>query len=384
MVRQGLSVPGDPRVWREATALSLAGHQVSVIASRDAGQVRCEVIDGIEVRRYRCPTGNGFVGLALETIAALCGCLVRLIQLRARGRIDVLHAFNPPDTLGLLVLLLPGTRLVYDQADPVPELLRARGAAPRPLATLLAWLEIRVLRRAALVLAVNNTCRRIALNRGGLPDDRVVVIRIGPSQVLTVEHARPGPPVVTFAGVMGIQDGVEVLLRAAAVLLARRPGLCTVDLVGDGPDVPRLKLLTAELGLSVTWSGWLTGDDFQARLAQATVCVSPDADTEFNRLATMVKITDYLAAGKACVVAELPETRVTCGDAVAYFPPGDSVVLADRLEELLDDPARLRELSDRAGTRAALLLWEHSAQRLVAAYDALLAGGPAVEGDQLP
>ena len=386
MVRQGLPVPGDPRVWREATALVAAGHTVTVIASRGPGQSRREHLDGIAVRRYRCPAGTGFVGLAVETLAAFGGCLAHLLALRLRGRIDVLHAFNPPDALALLAWLLPGTPLVYDQADPVPELLRARGGAPRPLAAALAWLELRVLRRAALVLAVNNTCRALALGRAGLAGDKVVVIRIGPTQLPAFAAEPSGLPVVSFAGVMGVQDGVEVLLRAAALLQARRPGRCHFDLIGDGPDTPRLHRLADELGLGpvLTWTGWLSGAQFPARLARATLCVSPDTDTEFNRLATMVKITDYLALGKACLVADLPETRVTCADAVAYFPAGDAAALADRLTELLEAPALRAELAARARARAPRLLWAHSAERLVGAYASLLAGGPPVEGEQTP
>ena len=386
MVRQGLSVPGDPRVWREATALAAAGHDLTVIASRGPGQRRTERLDGIAVRRYRCPAGTGFVGLAVETLAAFLGCAWHLLAVRLRGRIDVLHAFNPPDTLALLAWLLHGAHLVYDQADPVPELLAARGGAPKPLVALLTGLELRVLRRAALVLAVNNTCRALAIGRADLPADRVVVIRIGPSHLAAPTVEPTGLPVVTFAGVMGVQDGVEVLLRAAALLQAGRPGTCRFELIGDGPDLPRLRALADDLGLApvLTWTGWLTGEQFPARLAAATVCISPDADTAFNRLATMVKITDYLAMGKACLVADLPETRVTCGDAVAYFPAGDAAALADRLAELLDRPALRADLAARARARAPRLLWQRSADRLVAAYAALLDGGPPVEGEQTP
>jgi glycosyltransferase involved in cell wall biosynthesis len=382
MVRQGLSVPGDPRVWREATALAAAGHSLTVVASRDPGQRWREVVDGIAVRRYPCPAGTGFVGLFLETLAALLGCSYWLLRLRLRGRIDVLHAFNPPDTLALLVWLLPGTRLVYDQADPVPELMRARGGAPAPLTWVMGWLEARALGSASLVLAVNNSCRALVLGRSSLSPSQVVVIRIGPSGVAPTVSVGAAP-VVTFAGVMGVQDGVEVLLRAARLLLDRRPGLCTFDLVGDGPDVPRLQGLVTSLDLtsSVTWTGWLTGPDFTARLAAATVCVSPDADTEFNRIATMVKITDYLAAGRSCVVADLPETRVTCGDAVRYFPPGSAEGLSVALEEVLDAPG---DLAHRALARAPALLWEHSAHRLVAAYAALVSGGPPVAPEHTP
>lgn len=387
MLRQGLPVPTDPRVWREATTLARAGYDVTVVAQRSPGQPARERLDGVDVRRYRCREGHGLAGLVVESLAALWGCLRHLVALRLRGRIDVLHAFNPPDTLALLAHLLPGVPLVYDQADPVPELLAARGSASPLLARVLSRAERAVLRRANRVIAVNTTCRDLVLGRGaGLSPEQVVVVRIGRETLPPPAPPYPGVPVVTFAGVMGSQDGVELLLRAVAALLGRRPGACVVDLVGDGPDVPRLQRLAASLGVehAVTWTGWLSGSAYVERLARAAVCVSPDEDTPFNRLATMVKITDYLALGRACVVADLPETRVTCEDAVRYVPAGDPAALADALEQLLDDPAERDRLGAAAARRAPRLLWEHSAQRLVALYDELTRGGPPVTPEQRP
>ena len=151
-----------------------------------------------------------------------------------------------------------------------------------------------------------------------------------------------------------------------------------------GIAVPRLQGLAAELGIAETvrWTGWLDPDALRAELHRATVGVSLDDDTPFNRLSTMTKIAEYLAVGLPCLAADLPENRVTAGDAARYFAPADARELASALETLLDDPVAIDAMRAAALARAPALVWDGSARRLVAAYEWLLDHGPAVPGDQ--
>jgi glycosyltransferase involved in cell wall biosynthesis len=184
---------------------------------------------------------------------------------------------------------------------------------------------------------------------------------------------------------MNVQDRVDVLLHAAAAVVARRPASLTLTLAGTGDDVPRLQALADDLGLAelVRWAGWLEPDDLVAELHRASVGVSLDDDTPFSRLSTMTKIAEYLAVGLPCLVADLPENVVTAGPAAQYFRPADADDLAAALESLLDDPGAILAKRRAALARAPALVWERSARRLVAAYDWLLDHRPAVPGDQL-
>jgi glycosyltransferase involved in cell wall biosynthesis len=234
------------------------------------------------------------------------------------------------------------------------------------------------------VIAPNNSYRQIALARGGVQPDAVVVVRSGPDTVVPPSAPPRWPLVVAFAGMMNPQDRVDVLLDAAALVLARRPGALRIELVGTGDDVPRLRQSALDLGIDdvVEFRGWLSGDDLAARLQQATAAVSLDEDNPFNRLSTMTKVPEYLALGLPSVVADLPENRISAGGAARYFAPGDPADLARQLEVLLEQPDELRRLRAEATRRAPALRWEHSARRLVAAYRWLLDGGPAVPGEQ--
>jgi glycosyltransferase involved in cell wall biosynthesis len=387
---QNLPVPQDRRVWREATALAGAGYRVTVLCPSGSDQRRRERQQGVAIRRYpAAPQLTGIAGQVVETAWSLAWLLPLAIGLRLRGRLNILHAANPPDTYFLIAWVLRplGVRFVYDQHDLCPELLAARSQrAPRWLAWLLLRLEAASYRRADLVIAPNNSYRGIALGRGGQRPDDVVVVRSGPDRCRTRQSAAGQRPlVVAFAGVMNEQDGVALLLEAATHVLAARPGMLVIDLIGTGDDVPRLRSLASGHGIAdqVRWAGWLDGPALDDRIAAASVGVSIDGDDDFSRLSTMAKIPEYLGLGLPVLAADLPENRVTAGAAALYFDAGDADSLARCLLALLDDASTLERLERAAAARGPELAWSHSAERLVAAYARLLGSGPPVPGDQV-
>jgi glycosyltransferase involved in cell wall biosynthesis len=390
---QNLPVPADKRVWREACTLRDAGYDVFVVAPRAAGQPASAVLDGISVRRWDpAREWPGVVGQVAEALTGLVRTARALLTIEREGQIDVLHVANPPDGYALLARALRRNwRVVFDQHDLCPELLDAqRGAASltaRILRPVLQVIERRCYRRSDLVILPNNSYRQIAVTRGQVNPARAVVVRSGPDRVDPRPlHGRPdgGSLDVIFAGMMNVQDRIDVLLHAVAEVDARRPGRVRLVLVGTGDDVPRLRALAEQLRIApiTRWTGWLESGELRAQLHAASVGVSLDDDTPFSRLSTMTKIPEYLAVGLPCVVADLPENRVSAGDAARYFAPGSATALAEQIEWLLDSPAAIDTLHEAALARAPGLLWEHSARRLVAAYAWLMKGAPAVVGEQ--
>ena len=91
----------------------------------------------------------------------------------------------------------------------------------------------------------------------------------------------------------------------------------------------------------------------------------------------MTKVTHYLGLGLPSVVSDLPENRVTGGDAVLDHPPGDAPRLARGLEDLIDRPDLREDLARRACRRAPDLLWRHSRDALLDAYSRVLGISPA-------
>jgi glycosyltransferase involved in cell wall biosynthesis len=229
------------------------------------------------------------------------------------------------------------------------------------------------------------------MDRGGVPGERVAVVRNAPPG----DHFRAlaagiGPPAdgslrIGYLGVMGSQDGVDLLLDAIGRLRSTRPDLrVEADLVGDGEARPALERQAAELGIAdwLRFHGYQPPEVFVPILAATHVGVSPDPPTPFNDVSTMTKVVEYLAIGRPVVAFDLAETRAIVGPAgvIADDPTPDGLAIV--LAGLADDRGRLDALTEVAGRRIddLDLRWERSAERLLEAYESLLApvgAGPA-------
>jgi glycosyltransferase involved in cell wall biosynthesis len=388
---ENLPLPFDRRVWMELCALRDAGYRVSAICPMgERWTAAFEEIDGIQVWRYPPPPpARGALSYIWEFLYCwLQTAWLSLVVLTRRG-FDVIHAANPPDTFWAIALpyRLFGKRYVFDHHDLCPELYVARFGETRRgnlLHRLLGVLEWAQFRTADLVISTNESYRQVALTRGRMKPERVVVVRSGPSRerfatMRAVDPAlkRGRAYLVAYLGVMAPQDGVDHLLHAAHHLVHER-GRSDVSftLIGSGDSFDELKRLTCELGLQpfVEFTGRIPDDEVERILATADVCVCPDPLNPLNDVSTMNKILEYMACGRPIVAYDLREHRYSAADGALYAVPNRAEDLAARIAELLDDPA-LRERMGAYNRRRFLdqMAWEYSARELLSAYGKLCA-----------
>jgi glycosyltransferase involved in cell wall biosynthesis len=385
---ENLPLPFDRRVWMELTALRAAGMEVSAICPMGEGHpAPHEVIDGIHVWRYPAPPpARGFRSYAWEFLYCWLQTARLMLTVRARRGFDVIHAANPPDTFWALALpfKLLGVRFVFDHHDLCPELYLARFPTARAgnlLHRALRLLEWAQFRTADLVISTNESYRGIAIARGGVRPERVVVVRSAPSRdrfatMRAVDPAlkRGRRHLVAYLGVMAPQDGVDYLLRAAALLVRERRDDVAFTLVGAGDSFEDLKRLARQLDLDgvVHFTGRIPDAEVEAILTTADVCVSPDPRNPLNDASTMNKVLEYMACGRPIVAFDLREHRASAGDGALYAEPNRVDDLAARIAELLDDPERRRSMGERNRRRfLERMAWEYSAAELIRAYEGL-------------
>jgi glycosyltransferase involved in cell wall biosynthesis len=394
IIVENLPVPFDRRVWQEAKALTEAGYLVSVICPKGRGYERAEeTIDGIHIYRHDLPLeARGVWGYLIEYSYALVMELFLSFRVLRRHGFDVIHACNPPDLIFLVALvhkLLFGKRFVYDQHDLVPELFEVKFKRRGPVQWLVRLLERCSFRLADVCLATSDTLKELAMERGRKSRDEVWVVRSFPDlQRFVRRPVDPGAKrdhafLVGYVGIMGEQDGVELLVRAAHHLVLER-GRTDIGfvIIGDGPERNRLIALTSELGLekNVRFAGYLTGDALLSELSACDIGVIPDPPNVCNDKLSMNKVFEYMALGLPFVQFDLKQARRDAGDAALVVEEVSPVALGGGIQDLLADPDRRAYISSYATARARREFdWNGEQARLLAAYSTLLPG-PVVAG----
>jgi glycosyltransferase involved in cell wall biosynthesis len=383
IIVENLPVPFDRRVWSEATTLCAAGYQVSIISpkGRDA-QLFHEVIDGVHIFRHPLPfeAKSGF-GYLIEYLVALFWEFTLALWVYFTRGFDVIHACNPPDLIffvGGFFKLFFRKQFLFDHHDINPELYEAKFGRRGVLWKLMVYLERMTFAVADVSIATNQSYRQIAIERGGMEPGRVHVVRSGPS-LARVMHMSPDVEwrngrafMVGYVGVIGSQEGLDLLMRAVRHVLDKMRTDVQFVIVGDGPALGEIQTLARTLKIDpyVTFTGRVDDATLFTVLSTADVCVNPDRPNEMNDKSTMNKILEYMAMGKPIVQFDLLEGRFSARDASLYANNVDPCDFAEKILALLDDPVKRAQMGEFGRKRVQEeLAWPYEAPKLLRAYE---------------
>ncbi|MCA9117125.1 MAG: glycosyltransferase family 4 protein [Planctomycetaceae bacterium] len=224
------------------------------------------------------------------------------------------------------------------------------------------------------IIAVSQSVKSELLARLGLRGDRIEVIHSGvesspeicPIPVLDGTHV----PVVGTAGPLEAVKGLPYFLGAARRVLSS--GRDVEFLIsGAGPEEENLRRMATELKISnhVTFAPNLP--DFRQPLAAMDVFCLPSLRQGLGSI-----MLEAMVLGRPVIATSVGGVYsiVRDGQTGLVVPPSDSARLAERIIELLDDPARARELAE-TGRRTVQEQFgvEEMVARTGAVYRAVLA-----------
>jgi glycosyltransferase involved in cell wall biosynthesis len=387
IIVQNLPVPFDRRVWLECQALVSAGYQVTVVCPKGDGDPAYDVVDTVELRKYRpYAPGGSKIGFITEYAYSFLATAWQTLKARRSGRFDVIQACNPPDIFWPIAMALRAvdrTRFVFDHHDLCPELYQSRfPEGPKLPYKGLRALERRTHRAADHVISTNDSYRDIAVRRSGKSPSDVTVVRTGPDP----QRLQRGPAypelrrgrryLAAYIGVMGPQDGVDIVLRAADIVVHQlhRDDIA-FTLIGSGDCFDDLVALRDELGLAghVEFTGRAPDELVTRIMSTADVGLSPDPKNPLNDLSTMNKSMEYMAFELPVLAFDLHETRISAADAAVYVKPNDEHDYAAALVELMDDEPKRMALGKLGRVRVEQeLAWSFQQRAYLEVYRGLI------------
>jgi len=317
----------------------------------------------------------------------------RIAQLAKDFDADILHAHSP------VLNALPAVRAGRKLGIPVVYELRAlwedaavdhgttREGDVRYRAS--RALETRALRRAGHITTICEGLRRDIMDRG-IAARQITVIpnavdardfRFGaaPDPALRAQLGLTGATVLGFAGSFYGYEGLDLLLDAAARLVARIPDL-RILLVGGGPQEETLRAQAARLGLSdrVIFTGRVPHAEVQRYYELIDVLAYPRKRMRLTELVTPLKPLEAMAQGRMFVASDVGghHELIRDGETGFLFAAGDAAALASRIEQVLsrrDDWPRVRAEARRFVETERT--WARSVARYEDVYRGLLARG---------
>jgi D-inositol-3-phosphate glycosyltransferase len=255
----------------------------------------------------------------------------------------------------------------------------APGACPEPAVR--AQLEGEIA-RAADLLVVSTPAESSDLARlYGTPAARLrvvepgvdhVLFRPGPKAVALEQIGYAGHRILLFVGRLERLKGVEIAIRAVAMIAPRHPDLKLVVLGENGQDegeseAMRLAGLARSLGVEdrVDFKGSVVHSELTAYYRAAEALLMPSYSESFGLVGLEAQ-----ACGCPVIASNVAGlASVVRSEATGYLIDGDSPKdYAERVERLLSDPALATELGRRGAQRSRRLTWDRTASRLLGAF----------------
>jgi glycosyltransferase involved in cell wall biosynthesis len=335
------------------------GHEVDVVTMAFRNLPRHEVVEGVQVHRVPCVRFKEHLCTMPEALSYLPGAYRKIRDLVGRNDYQVNHThFILPDGWNAARA---------KRATGLPYVITAHGSdVPgfnpdrlRAAHRILAPLWHRVTRGAAMLVCPSRSIHELVERRNAaLP---TTIIPYG-FEVGRYDWESPRDKRILVVTRLLKRKGVRFLLLA----LANRRLDHEVHIVGDGPELPELRRLSAGTKTRVVFHGWLDNrSEALTRLYESSeIFVLPSEVENFP-----VALMEAMTAGLAIVTTRDTGCHEVVGETARLVTPRSPEEIGAALAELTASPARCRELGRAARQRIEReLSWPVVAERYVEVY----------------
>lgn len=254
-------------------------------------------------------------------------------------------------------------------------------------------MEAFVAQEADIVLAITEQVKDELVARG-VAEDKIQIL---PNAVDTEQfsdmpahqptRAKLGldseTPVIGYTGSLVEYEGLDILLQSLKVLKQQGVAAQCV-IVGDGPELPRLKDLAESLELeSVTFTGRVAPSDIANYISLFDIMPCPRRALPVTEMVPPLKPFEAMAAAKAVVLSDLAPLRALSGPDHAralLCRPDDPGALAETLAYLIGAPEKRREMGRRARLWVVAERTWHSVGRAAVDFDRSVASSRRHQG----
>jgi glycosyltransferase involved in cell wall biosynthesis len=292
------------------------------------------------------PIGPSWKKLFLDVFMVLW-----TVGLLVRHRYRVVHAHEEAVFWCRFLKPLFRFRLIYDMHSSLPQQLENfKFTRSKLLVRIFKWLEDSCLKAADAVITICPDLRDYAL-AAGVPEERHLLIensifddvrladgqgavKAGAAPEMTVDFD-PAHPVILYAGTFEAYQGIEILIRAFALVRRQRKDARLVLAGGTEEQVERMRAVAASLWLeeACVFTGRVSKTEALRLTRNAQVLVSP----RVHGTNTPLKIYEQLASGRPLVATRIWSHTQVLDDSVCFLVEPEAESMANGLLQALEE-----------------------------------------------
>ena len=370
--------------YHRIKALGELGHRVDLVTYPIGRDVD---LPGLVIYRSWRPPFVSKVRIGPSwTKVLLDGLMVFTVVRRTlSARYDAIHSHEEMGLVGVILSKVLRIPHLYDMHSSLPQQLsNFKYSRSAVLRRVFNWVEDRMVFGSDVVITIcqelQDTVERMGVGSKALLIENVMggdvedAASLSPAQVRETWNIEPTAPLALYTGTFEAYQGLDLLLRAAAVLSGSHPAARVLIVGGEPAQVEAARGEADRLGAGtvVVFTGQQPAREIPAFVQACDMLVSP----RIRGTNTPLKIYSYLRSGKPIVATDLlTHTQVLSREVAALVEPQPGA-LAAALADLIDRPAERDRLAKAAAALAATRYSRESyVRRTAEAYRRLL--GPA-------
>ncbi len=369
------------RIYEEIKFLQNNGFRVTVYAYRKGGEV-----PGVEVRRIPSIPGDNRYELGASWIKIVFDLLLasKVFAASLKEKFDLVHAnLHEGALIGFFAARALRVPLIFDFQGSLTDEMSQHGLLkPNGLLFKVFWQVERLIDRLPdAILTSSFHGARLLVEKFGCNPEKVFTL----PDCVNVEAFRPRTPadeseiralketlgipqdlpVVVYLGLLSSYQGIDLLLRAASILLSN--GAKAHFLIMGFPGEANYRAMAEAMGIGrfVTFTGRIPYFQAPSYLRLGDIAVAPKLSaSEGNG-----KLLVYMATGLPVVAFDRPVNREYLGDLGIYAAPGDPYALAEALGNALRNLPGLKRIGESLRMKAVEnYRWEKVGEILLQIY----------------
>lgn len=344
--------------------------QMQIYKGYEGKNYMFEEMQGLKVHRASIfVSSNRSIISRLRNYFSFVRSSVKVGNKHLEDQYDFLMCESPPLFLGYSAMSLAKSKkakLIFNVSDLWPESAEKLGVVNNKFLLKMAYnLEAKLYKRSALVTGqTQGICKNInerfpSVKTYWLPNG-VDLDFYDPTKIETSDWKtknnlpageaglNPDDFIVLYAGIIGIAQGLDIILKAAAQL-KDRPSVKLV-LLGNGPEKERLQQLKTQMQLTnVIFIEGVSKNEMRGVLKEVNAAVIPLRKLDLFLGAIPSKIFENLAMKIPVILGvdgEARELFVNQGKCALYVEPDNEKDLASAVLKLFDDKDLQKQLGE--------------------------------------